>query len=138
MTLPVTELPLDHPARLLKFRGNGRLWEHQIARRQKVIDRILYEDGRWMWVGQAKSSKGQKYPQLSLGVGKGMRYLANARHIVFYLANGWVDSKAQQYRVRDDDPMNVHPLNLIPTPPIARTRSNSSLWGVRELREFFG
>ena len=132
------ELPLDHPEYLLRFRGNGRLWESQIEQRQKVIDRISYEDGRWVWTGQAKSAKGQKYPQLSLGVGKGMRYLANARHVVFYLANGWVDSKAQQYRARDGDPMNVHPQNLVPVPPIRRTRAESSMWGVTELREFFG
>jgi len=136
--MTTTELPIDHPERLLRFRGNGRLWENQIEQRQKVIDRIQYEDGRWLWTGQAKSAKGQKYPQLSLGVGKGMRYLANARHIVFYLANGWVDSKAQQYKVRDGDPMNVHPQNLVPVPPIVRTRADSSLWGVKELQEFFG
>ena len=104
-----------------------------------MIDRIRYdEDGKWIWQGQAKTAKGQKYPQLSLGVGKGMRYLANARHVVFYLANGWVDTKAQQYRSRDGDPMNVHPLNLVPVPPIAITRSSSSLWNLKELRDFFG
>ncbi|MBC8453124.1 MAG: hypothetical protein H8D69_01485 [Chloroflexi bacterium] len=134
----MSEFPHDHPERLLKFRGSGRLWEKQIEQRQKVIDRIRDVEGRGIWTGQAKSAKGQKYPQLSLGVGKGMRYLANARHIVFYLANGWVDSKAQQYRVRDGDPMNVHPQNLVPVPPIGRTRASSSLWGVKELRQYFG
>ncbi|MDA0597013.1 MAG: hypothetical protein O2921_08075 [Chloroflexi bacterium] len=103
-----------------------------------MIDRISYENGRWIWTGQAKSAKGQKYPQLSLGVGKGMRYLANARHVVFYLANGWVDAKAQQYRARDSDPMNVHPQNIVPVPPIKWTRAESSLWGVTDLREFLG
>ncbi len=133
------QLPNDHPERLLKFRGNGRLWEDQVIRRARVIERIRYEDdGRWVWQGQAKTARGRKYPQLSLGVGKGMRYLANARHVVFYLANGWVDSKAQQYRSRDGDPMNVHPQNLVPVPPIAKARSNSSLWSLKELREFFG
>ena len=135
----MNELPLDHPERLLKFRGNGRLWEEQVERRSKVIDRIEFdENGDWNWTGQAKTARGQKYPQLSLGVGKGMRYLANARHVVFYLANGWVDSKAQQYRSRDGNPMNVHPENLIPVPPIGKTRENSSLWGLKELREYFG
>lgn len=132
------ELPLDHPERLLRFRGHGRLWEDQIERRSKVIERIRYEKGRWVWQGQAKSAKGQKYPQLSLGVGKGMRYLANARHVVFYLANGWVDPKAQQYRARDGDPMNVHPQNLVPVPPITRARNGSSLWGLKQLRQYFG
>jgi hypothetical protein len=135
----MTQFPQDHPERLLRFRGNGRLWEKQVEQRQKVIDRIRYdEDGKWIWQGQAKTAKGQKYPQLSLGVGKGMRYLANARHVVFYLANGWVDTKAQQYRSRDGDPMIVHPLNLVPAPPIAITRSSSSLWNLKELRDFFG
>lgn len=135
----MTQFPQDHPERLLRFRGNGRLWEKQVEQRQKVIDRIRYdEDGKWIWQGQAKTAKGQKYPQLSLGVGKGMRYLANARHVVFYLANGWVDTKAQQYRSRDGDPMNVHPLNLVPVPPIAITRSSSPLWNLKELRDFFG
>ena len=133
-----SELPIDHPERLLKFRGKGRLWENQIDRRAKVIERIECEDGRWMWQGQAKTARGQKYPQLSLGVGKGIRYLANARHVVFYLANGWVDPKAQQYRSRDGDAMNVHPLNLVPVPPIRKARENSSLWGLKELRAYFG
>ena len=138
MPVELENLPVDHPERLLRFRGNGRLWEKQIEQRQKVIDRISYEDGRWVWTGQAKSAKGQKYPQLSLGVGKGMQYLANARHIVFYLANGWVDPKAQQYRARDGDPMNVHPANLVPVPPIGRARAESSMWSVRQLRDYFG
>ena len=135
----MSQLPIDHPERLLKFRGNGRLWEDQITRRARVIERIQYEDdGRWIWQGQAKTARGQKYPQLSLGVGKGMRYLANARHVVFYLANGWVDSKTQQYRSRDGDPMNVHPLNLVPVPPITRTRASSSMWNLKQLRNYFG
>lgn len=134
----MTVLPVDHPERLLRFRGSGRLWESQIELRQKVIDRIDYQDGRWIWTGQAKSAKGQKYPQLSIGLGAGVRYLANARHVVFYLAHGWVDSKAQQYRVRDGDPLNVHPENLVPVPPITTSRKSSSLWGVKELRKHFG
>ena len=135
----MSQLPIDHPERLLSFRGNGRLWEKQIDQRDKVISRIRYEDeGRWIWTGQSKTARGQRYPQLSLGVGGGMRYLANARHVVFYLANGWIDSKAQQYRSRDGDAMNVHPLNLIPVPPIAKSRTSSSLWSLKQLREYFG
>ena len=135
----MTQLPIDHPKRLLRFRGNGRLWENQVERREKVISRIRHEeDGRWVWLGQAKTARGKKYPQLSLGIGKGMHYLANARHIVFYLANGWVDPRAQQYRSRDGDPMNVHPQNLVPVPPINKTRASSLLWTLKQLREFYG
>lgn len=135
----MTQLPIDHPKRLLRFRGNGRLWENQVERREKVISRIRHEeDGRWVWLGQVKTARGKKYPQLSLGIGKGMRYLANARHIVFYLANGWVDPRAQQYRSRDGDPMNVHLQNLVPVPPINKTRASSLLWTLKQLREFYG
>jgi len=135
----MTQLPIDHPKRLLRFRGNGRLWENQVERREKVISRIRHEkDGRWVWLGQAKTARGKKYPQLSLGIGKGMRYLANARHIVFHLANGWVDPRAQQYRSRDGDPMNVPPQNLVPVPPINKTRASSLLWTLKQLREFYG
>jgi hypothetical protein len=31
----MTQLPIDHPKRLLRFRGNGRLWENQVERREK-------------------------------------------------------------------------------------------------------
>lgn len=131
-------LPHDHPLRLLKFRGNARLWEDQIQRRQKVIDRISYEVGKWVWTGQAKSARGSKYPQFSVSLGNGMQYLANARHIVFYLANGWVDPETQMYKVRDGDPLNVHPQNIVPSSPKKTARRTNNLWGLEELRKFFG
>lgn len=135
----MTELPIDHPERLLRFRGNGRLWENQIERRNKVIDRIRFDSsGDWIWTGQSKKARGNRYPQMSLGVGRGLNYLANARHVVYYLANGWVDPKVQQYRTRDGNPMNVHPHNLVPVPPLVSSRGTNSLWGLKQLREYFG
>ena len=131
-------LPQDHPSRLLKFRGNARLWEEQIVRRQKVIDRIKYVDGKWMWTGQAKSARGGKYPQFSISMGHGMQYLANARHVVFYLANGWVDPETQMYLAKDGDPLNVHPQNIVPSPPKVTAREKNNLWSVDRLRTYFG
>jgi len=55
-----------------------------------------------------------------------MRYLSNARHVVFYLANGWVDSKVHQYRTRDGDPMNAHS-QTFGTPSIPRTTPSISM-----------
>ena len=137
--LTETDLPEDHPGRLMKHRGTTRLSEIQVERRRKVIDRIEYRSGgNWLWTGRSKKARGQRYPQLTLTVDPGLTYLANARHVVFYLVHGWVHDRVQRYRVVDGEPMNVHPYNLIPTPPVSRTRGSRSLWKLKQLRNYFG
>jgi hypothetical protein len=129
----------DHPASRLRHRGSVPLTGEQLERRRKAHDRIEYAGpGVWRWTGQAKTARGSKYPQIALSLGGGVTHLANARHIVFYLATGWVHPRVQQYRAKDGDPMNVHPDNLLPVPPLATARSANNFWSLRKLREYFG
>ncbi len=133
------EISLTPIERRLRHRGSGNLTELQISRRRKVIDRLEVVDERtWRWTGQAKTARGRRYPQIALTLGGGATQLLNARHVVFYLATGWVHEAVQQYRSRDGDPMNVHPDNLAPTPPISSARANNNLWDTDRLRDYFG
>lgn len=127
------------PALRLRFRDQGNLSDVQRERRQKVLDRIRVElPGVWRWTGQAKTARGMRYPQFMLHLPGGRRQLINARHLVFYLANGWVHGEVQQYRARDRDPLNVNPDNLKPVPVLERKRRVSRIMSTAELREHFG
>jgi hypothetical protein len=115
------------------------LTAEQVARRQKVHDRIAYErPGVWRWTGQAKTARGAKYPQLVHSLGGGVTQLVNARHVIFYLATGWAPDDVQQYRAKDGDPLNVHPANLIPMPPVTRPRATNNFWDTARLRKYYG
>ena len=94
--------------------------------------------GNWLWTGQAKSARGRRYPQVLHTLGSGMTQLLNARHVVFYLATGWVPEGVQQYRSRDGYPMNVHPDNLVPLLPLVTIRSNNNFWDTDRLRKYYG
>lgn len=136
---PNSENWKDLPASRLRHRGGVPLSKEQMERRRKVHDRIDYvAPGVWIWTGQAKTARGSKYPQIALSLGGGAMHLANARHVIFYLATGWMHSRVQQYRARDGNPLNVHPDNLVPVPPLETTRKTNNFWGLRRLREYFG
>ncbi len=129
----------DSPERRLRHRGSEKLTEEQLSRRQKVFDRIeVVGPDRWAWVGQAKSARGKRYPQFLLTLGGGTTQLVNARHVLFYLATGWVHEGVQQYRSRDRDPMNVHPDNIVPVPPLETARRNNNFWDSERLKSYFG
>ncbi len=68
----------------------------------------------------------------------GATQLLNARHVIFYLATGWVHVDVQQYRSKDGDPGNVHPDNLVPLPPMRSARGRNNLWDTDRLRSYFG
>ena len=129
----------SEPELRLRYRGQTALTEEQVARRQKVLDRIVpVSEGVWHWTGQAKTARGRRYPQFMLTLPGGMTLLQNARHIVFYLAIGWVSENVQQYRAKDGDPLNVHPDNLVPLPPLAAKRASNNLLSTEKLQELFG
>lgn len=129
----------DEPEYRLRHRGSIPLSELEISRRQKVIDRVEFVGAStWLWKGQAKTARGRRYPQVLHTLGGGMTQLLNARHVVFYLATGWVHEGVQQYRSRDGDPMNVHPDNLVPVPPLTTSRANNNFWDTDRLREYYG
>ncbi len=129
----------DRPELRLRQRDQNRLTDQQLTRRQRVIDRIeVSGPGQWHWTGQAKTARGQRYPQILLTLSGGLSQLLNARHVVFYLATGWVPEDVQQYRTRDGDPLNIHPDNLVPVPPLERPRANNNFWDTTRLREYFG
>ena len=135
----VDDISASHPLRRLRHRGSKKLTEAQVARRQKVYDRIEYaRPGVWLWTGQAKTARGAKYPQIVHSLGGGVTQLVNARHVIFYLATGWVPGDVQQYRAKDGDPLNVHPANLVPMPPVRRARPTNNFWDTERLREYYG
>lgn len=140
MTSRHRSTPQGHSPELrLRHRGTNSLSDVQVERRSKVIARISAQgDGVWKWTGQAKIAKGQKYPQIVHTLGNGLSQLVNARHVVFYLATGWVHEGVQQYRTRDGDPLNVHPDNLVPTPALERARSNNYFWDTERLKDYYG
>ena len=110
-----------------------------MRRRQKVFDRIsVVADGVWRWTGQAKTARGKRYPQFMLQLEGGSAQLLNARHVIFYLATGWVHEGVQQYRSKDGDTENVHPENLLPMPPLQAARKRNNLWDTVRMREHFG
>ncbi|MDA1297831.1 MAG: hypothetical protein O3B04_07525 [Chloroflexi bacterium] len=134
-----TVLPTDRPELRLRHRGSRKLTELQVARRQKVLDRIeVTGQGRWRWTGQAKTARGQRYPQVLHSLPGGATQLLNARHVIFYLATGWVAADVQQYRTRDGDSLNIHPDNLVPTPPLNSRRKTNRFWDTRQLRAYYG
>ena len=127
------------PLARLRHRGSNLLTELQNDRRQKVLARISVEHpGLWRWTGQAKSARGRRYPQIVHTPNVGEKQVVSARHAIFYLANGWVHDAVQQYRVRDGDPMNVHPDNLVPVPPLLVKRRNNHFWDTDRLRNYYG
>lgn len=129
----------DRPEQRLRHRGQNSLGELELARRQKVFDRIEVAGvGIWIWTGQAKTARGRRYPQVLHTLGGGATQLLNARHVVFYLATGWVHEGVQQYRSRDGDSMNVHPDNLVPVPALATPRANNHFWDTERLRAYYG
>ena len=134
-----TELTSDRPELRLRYRGSTALTEEQTAHRQKVLDRIeVSGPGTWRWTGQAKTARGNRYPQVMHSLPGGATQLLNARHVIFYLATGWVSQEVQQYRTRDGDPLNVHPDNIVPTPALSRSRSRNNFWDTERLREYYG
>ncbi len=138
-SLSATTVQGDEPERRLRHRGANQLTELELARRHKVIKRIEFVDAEtWIWKGQAKTARGRRYPQILHTMGGGLTQLLNARHVVFYLATGWVHEDAQQYRSRDGNPMNVHPDNLVPVPPLTTPRVNNNFWGTERLRDYYG
>jgi hypothetical protein len=129
----------DLPALRLRFRESSKLSEAQHQRRQKVLDRIKVEDaGVWRWTGQTKIARGLRYPQFMMYLPDRQRYLLNARHLVFYMATGWVSDDVQQYRTNDGDPLNIHPENLVPVPVLKRKRSADRFMTTEQLRDYFG
>jgi hypothetical protein len=132
-------LPADHPVRRLAYRGPRNLSDAQLTHRQKILDRIEYvARGQWRWTGQSKTARGGRYPQVAHSLGGGLTQLLNARHVVFYMATGWVHDDVQQYRCRDGDPLNVHPDNIVPLPPVRSARSRNNFWDRDRLREYYG
>lgn len=129
----------EEPEYRLRHRGPSRLTELELSRRRKLIDRIEVADAHiWIWNGQSKTARGRRYPQILHTLGGGLTQLLNARHVVYYLATGWVHEGVQQYRSRDDNPMNVHPDNLVPVPPLVTTRTNNNFWDTDRLKSYYG
>lgn len=127
------------PELRLRHRNLNQLTNGQKRRRNKVLERIeVVGEGKWLWTGQAKSARGNKYPQIVHTLGRGVTQLVNARHVVFYLATGWVHKEVQQYRARDGNPLNVHPDNLVPVPPLQTPRGNNNFWDTERLRQYYG
>ncbi len=129
----------DNPRLRLRHRDGRNLSELQLSRRKKVLDRIEESSqGVWRWTGQSKIARGQRYPQIVHTLGNGMTQLLNARHVIFYLATGWVPEGVQQYRTRDGDAQNVHPDNLVPTMPMVSVRKNNNFWDTEKLKDYYG
>lgn len=134
-----TRMQGGEPEYRLRHRGSSILTELEVNRRKKVIDRIeVASTGVWTWTGQAKTARGRRYPQVLLTLGGGVTQLLNARHVIYYLATGWVHEGVQQYRSRDGDPMNVHPDNLVPVPALVSSRSNNNFWDTERLKDYYG
>ncbi len=134
-----TKAPDGHPARLLHPRSGRTMTADQLKHRQSVLDRIdRVDEDTWIWTGQAKSAKGQKYPQIAHSLGDGATQLVNARHVVYYLSSEWVPRNVQRYRAMDGNPLNVHPNNLAPMPPVVRARQVNRFWDTTRLRKYYG
>ena len=54
------------------------------------------------------------------------------------VSSEWVPRNVQRYRAMDGNPLNVHPNNLAPMPPVVRARQVNRFWDTARLRKYYG